>query len=386
MKNKILFTLLSFLLMISLMPQMSSGLSQDIISETITLDQSDAKVLLIYDSGNLNNRWSVIIDSINTPVDTIVRTASNSNYSTYINYDVIISSTHNSQSSTAHGDDLADYVDQGGKLIIHPYSFVSGWALQGRINDYFPFYANANSNQAAVYTVDNNNPLFKGVTSVGTSHSMDIQTIPADTEILATYNSGTNDGEPFVGIRGNVIAVNFYPIGMSGEYGRFYDNLLEYAGYGNIKGVNQYEYKFNSQDAKLSLNITIENGTMYDAYLDENLVDTQNYQNGTIDIDISKLYVDYTYTNYTVINNTKYQYSNLTLAFHTEQNNTYTHFVNVTVYDNLPVVFGNSSMYLDYEIGTNHPIEFNISDDNPDMYYVYSNNELIFSDMWGTLA
>ena len=386
MKNKILFTLLSLLLMISLMPQMSSGVSQDKINETITTDQSDAKVLLIHDSGQLSNRWSVIIDSINTPVDTIDRTASNSNYDTYINYDVIISSTHNSRSSEAHGNDLADYVDQGGKLIIHPYSFVSGWALQGRINDYFPFYANANSNQAAVYTVDNNNPLFKGVTSVGTSHSMDIQTIPADTEILATYNSGTNDGEPFVGIRGNVIAVNFYPIGMSGEYGRFYDNLLEYAGYGNIKGVNQYEYKFNSQDAKLSLNITIENGTTYDAYLDENLVDSQNYQNGTIDIDISKLYVDYTYTNYTVINNTKYQYSNLTLAFHTEQNNTYTHFVNVTVYDNLPVVFGDSSMFLDYEIGSNHLIEFNISDDNPDMLYVYSNNELIFSDMWENLT
>jgi len=382
MKNKILFTLLSLLLMISLMPQMSSGVSQDKINGTITTDQSDAKVLLIHDTSQLSNRWSVIIDSINTPVDTIDRTASNSNYDTYINYDVIISSTHNSQSSAAHGNDLADYVDQGGKLIIHPYSFVSSWALQGRINDYFPFYANANSNQDAIYTVDNNNPLFKGVTSVGTSHSMDIQTIPADTEILATYNSGTNDGEPFVGIRGNVIAVNFYPIGMSGEYGRFYDNLLEYAGYGNIKGVNQYEYKFNSQDAKLSLNITIENGTTYDAYLDENLVDTQNYQNGTIDIDISKLYVDYTYTNYTVVNNTKYQYSNLTLAFHTEQNNTYTHFVNVTVYDNLPVVFGDSSMFLDYEIGSNHLIEFNISDDNPDMLYVYSNNELIFSDMW----
>lgn len=386
MKNRLLFYSLSILLILSLMPQMSSGISEEIISDKINSDESNAKVLFIYDSGQLTNRWSVIIDSINTPVDTIVRTASNSNYSTYINYDVIISSTHNSPSSAAHGNDLADYVDQGGKLIVHPFSFVSGWALQGRINDYFPFYANANSNQAAVYTVDNNNPLFKGVTSVGTSHSMDIQTIPADTEILATYNSGSNDGEPFVGIRGNVIAVNFYPIGMSGEYGRFYDNLLEYAGYGNIKGVNQYEYKFNSQDAKLSLNITIENGTTYDAYLDENLVDTQNYQNGTIDIDISKLYVDYTYTNYTVKNNTKYQYSNLTLAFHTEQNNTYTHFVNVTVYDNLPVVFGNSSMYLDYEIGTNHPIEFNISDDNPDMYYVYSNNELIFSDMWGNLT
>jgi len=382
MKNRILFYALSLLLMISLMPQMSSGVSQDKINGTITTDQSDAKVLLIYDGSELSNRWSVIIDSINTPVDTIDRTASNSNYDTYINYDVIISSSHNGQSSTSHGNDLADYVDQGGKLIIHPFSFVSGWALQGRINDYFPFYANSNSNQDAVYTVDNNNPLFKGITSVGTSHSMDIQTIPADTEILATYNSGTNDGEPFVGIRGNVIAVNFYPIDMSGEYGRFYDNLLEYAGYGNVEGVNQYEYKFNSQDAKLSLNITIENGTSYDAYLDENLVDTQNYQNGTIDIDISKLYSNYTYTNYTVFNNTKYEYSNLTLSFHTEQNTTYTHFVNVTVFDYLPQVIGDTSVTVNYEIGTSLPLKFNVSDDNPDMVYVYSNNILLYYQNW----
>ncbi|MGB1981557.1 MAG: hypothetical protein ACPHQO_03705, partial [Candidatus Kariarchaeum pelagius] len=180
--------------MISLMPQMSSGVSQDKINGTIILDQSDAKVLLIYDSSQLNNRWSIIIDSINTPVDTIDRTASNSSYDTYINYDVIIISSHNSQSSTSHGNDLADYVDQGGKLIVHPFSFVNSWAVQGRINDYLPFYATYNSNEPAVYTVDNNNPLFKGVTTVGTTHSMDIQTIPADTEILATYNSGTNDG------------------------------------------------------------------------------------------------------------------------------------------------------------------------------------------------
>ena len=50
------------------------------------------------------------------------------------------------------------------------------------------------------------------------------------------------------------------------------------------------------------------------------------------------------------------------------------------------VLFGDSSMILDYKIGTNHPIEFNISDDNPDMLYVYSNNELIFSDMWENLT
>ena len=132
----------------------------------------------------------------------------------------------------------------------------------------------------------------------------------------------------------------------------------------------------------MPLNITIENGTTYDAYLNGDLVDTQNYQNGTINIDISKLYSNYTYTNYTVFNNTKYEYSNLTLAFHTEQNNTYTHFVNVTVYDYLPQIIGATSMNFDYEIGNSLSIKFDVSDDNPDMVYVYSNNVLLYSQNW----
>ncbi len=65
---------------------------------------------------------------------------------------------------------------------------------------------------------------------------------------------------------------------------------------GGISGPSVLDYEYKSFNVSLSLNVTLENGTMYDAYLDESLVDTQNYENGTIDIDISKLYLDYSYT------------------------------------------------------------------------------------------
>ena len=207
-----------------------------------------------------------------------------------------------------------------------------------------------------------------------------------DGDLLATKLTEPETSNQFIQLESNQnmyeIQVRAYDHTSYGHWTLDYITISK----GGISGTSVLDYEYKSFNVSLSLNVTIENGTTYDAYLDENLVDSQNYQNGTIEIDISKLYVNYTYTNYTEVNNTKYQYSNLTLAFHTEQNNTYTHFVNVTVYDYLPVTFGDSSMYLDYEIGTNHPIEFNISDDNPDMYYVYSNNELIFSDMWENLT
>ncbi|NDB80256.1 hypothetical protein EB155_10370, partial [archaeon] len=203
-------------------------------------------------------------------------------------------------------------------------------------------------------------------------------------EVLAYWDSGA----PMISVKDTrSMGLNFLPYYFDGDMKTLLQNAISYIFKPiGIEGIKQLDYKLKSQNILMPLNITIENGTTYDAYLNDELVDTQDYQNGTLDIDISKIYSNYTYTNYTVVNNTKYQYSNLTLAFHTEQNNTYTHFVNVTVYDYLPVTFGDSSMYLDYEIGTNHPIEFNISDDNPDMYYVYSNNELIFSDMWENLT
>ena len=207
-----------------------------------------------------------------------------------------------------------------------------------------------------------------------------------DGDLLATKLTESGISNQFIQLESNQ---NMYEIQVRAYDHSSYNHwTLDYITItkGGISGPSVLDYEYKSFNVSLSLNVTIENGTTYDAYLDENLVDTQNYENGTIEIDISKLYVNYTYTNYTKVNNTKYQYSNLTLAFHTEQNNTYTHFVNVTVYDYLPVIFGNSYMVLDYEIGANHPIEFNISDDNPDMFFVYSNNELIFSDVWGNLT
>ncbi len=60
----------------------------------------------------------------------------------------------------------------------------------------------------------------------------------------------------------------------------------------------------------------------------------------------------------------------MTLVFNNAQNDAYTHSMNVKVFDKLPIIMDHDSINIDYEIGTSLPLEFQISDDNPDMIYI----------------
>ena len=387
MIKQISFYLLSLLLIISLIPQGSNAMLEDNLDNINIYSNVKNDILLLHGDGPVNIETG--LSNLGHNVDKIHIANLEYDIENIRNYTTIIIWNGDGKlyDQTNMGNLLYEYVKQGGLVIQGLYTFFSSarYPLLGNWSDskLDPIKDAPCCNVAYQYGEDSDSKLLEDI-SFSTTRGMSV-TAYDESEILAIYSDGT----PFVVAKGNVVAINAYFGGSwTGDLPQLLSNIDQF--YKrlnmNIMGDNEFSHQLNSQNARLSLNITIENGTTYDAYLNGNWMDTQNYQNGTIDIDISKLYSNYTYTNYTVFNNTKYEYSNLTLSFHTEQNNTYTHFVNVTVYDNLPVVFGDSSMYLDYEIGTNHPIEFNISDDNPDMYYVYSNNELIFSDMWENLT
>ena len=300
---------------------------------------------------------------------------------------MIILCTGYSEYNESKGNDLADYVDQGGKIIMHSPSL--GLPLTGRISDYFPFRVStmAGGNlKSATYNVNTNHSLFEGVTSIVscTYCVYRITSVSAGTTILATWNSGQFSGMHFVGIKGNVIGVNLFPgDSYTDDFLRFYSNLLEYAGVSLIDGLNSYEYKFNSQDAVLSLNVSIQNGTTYDSYLNDELVETQNYQNGTIAVNISSIFTDFSYSNFSISNYTKYEFTNVTLAFHTLQNKTFTHFVNVTVYDYIPQIFHNI-FDIDHEVATSQILHFNVSDDDLDSLKVYQNNTQLYSTDWNS--
>ena len=147
---------------------------------------------------------------------------------------------------------------------------------------------------------------------------------------------------------------------------------------GGVSGPSELDYKYKSINASLSLNVTIENGTIYDAYLNDELIETQNYENGTISVNISSIFTNFSYSNFSISNYTKYEFANLTLAFHTELNITLTHFVNVTVYDYTPQIF-HDIFDVDHEVGESQILNFNVSDDNLDSLKVYQNNTHLYS-------
>ena len=136
-------------------------------------------------------------------------------------------------------------------------------------------------------------------------------------------------------------------------------------------------------DHKIVFNITTTNATTYEIYLNNEYKNSYQYlDNDTISLDLNDIYSNFTYSNYTILNNTKFEFTNLTLVFSNMQNDTYTHSINVKVFDNLPIIMDHDSINIDYEIGTSLPLEFQISDDNPDMIYIYTDNKLIYFNNW----
>ena len=146
----------------------------------------------------------------------------------------------------------------------------------------------------------------------------------------------------------------------------------------SVDGPNQANYQYKSNNASLSVNVTIQNATTYDAYLNNELIETTNYQNGTVNLNLTSIYSNFSYSNFTIINYTKYEDTNLTILFNSEENTRLSHYVNVTVFDNLPQI-SNNIFDIDHEIGETQILSFNVSDDNLDHLKVYQNNTQLYS-------
>ncbi|MCE7735692.1 MAG: hypothetical protein GPJ54_12490 [Candidatus Heimdallarchaeota archaeon] len=111
----------------------------------------------------------------------------------------------------ASGDALADYVDEGGKLIMFAYSYVSIWSITGRLrtSGYMPLTADNNDNLGSIYDGASTHKLFKNVNSLSTS-TMYVN-VSSGANVLA-YNV---NGVPLVAVRQNVLSVNSYWSSMS---------------------------------------------------------------------------------------------------------------------------------------------------------------------------
>lgn len=146
----------------------------------------------------------------------------------------------------------------------------------------------------------------------------------------------------------------------------------------SVDGPNQANYQYKSNNASLSLNVTIQNATTYDAYLNNELIETTNYQNGTVTLNLTSIYTNFSYSNFTIINFTKYEDTNLTILFNSQENTILSHYVNITVFEYIPQI-SNNIFNVDHEIGETQILGFNVSDDNLDQLKVYQNNTELYS-------
>ena len=155
-------------------------------------------------------------------------------------YDVIIT-TNNTKwqdgggiSPTAVGDLLADYIDQGGKVIVSNFAYdYAGWELAGRFitENYGPFTQattdlTGSVNLGTVHTPEH--PVMEGVSSIGNSYLWQNPGLASGATLLADWA----DGNHFAAANDNVVAVNILPSdgagspGWTGDLPTFYHNAI----------------------------------------------------------------------------------------------------------------------------------------------------------------
>ena len=130
---------------------------------------------------------------------------------------VVVWSNYHFSDPVALGDVLADYADNGGGVVLHQFSFGTGWNLQGRMmNEYSPI-SDGSISGATHYLgdYDESSPLMEGVTSI-TDQYMSYVSIINNGEWVASYDDGT----PFVAFNpdNQVVAINGY-VGDSRQFG-----------------------------------------------------------------------------------------------------------------------------------------------------------------------
>lgn len=142
-------------------------------------------------------------------------------------------------SPTRIGDVLADYLDQGGKVIVNmqvyhgPFPNDQPVDLKGRFIDeeYGPFLPTRDTGCEGGCSLDSilipTHPLMKGITTLQTqTYSLKPKLAPGAVEI-ARWNTG----DPLVAVKQNVVAVNtfmVYNAPLTGEFPRLYQNAVRW--------------------------------------------------------------------------------------------------------------------------------------------------------------
>jgi hypothetical protein len=141
-----------------------------------------------------------------------------------LNYDVVVAwSNYSYLDSTLLGDVLADYVDEGGAVVLGAFNWVytGGFGIGGRFltEGYNPFVSDNIGNHystASLGTYDASHPIMEGV-SAASDYYRDYVSLDPDATLVASWD----DDEEFVATKGSVAAINSY----TGTYYQWTDDV-----------------------------------------------------------------------------------------------------------------------------------------------------------------
>jgi len=158
-------------------------------------------------------------------------------------YDIVVTSNNTQWLSTGGvdpevmGDLLADYIDGGGKVIVNQFAYsYDAWQMTGRFidDDYGPFEpstTDANIDVSMGTILEPGHPVMLGVSSLDYSGYVQNVGLVDGAVALAEWSNG----ELFVAVNGNVVALNMLPslgnggaLQWTGDLPTLYQNAVHY--------------------------------------------------------------------------------------------------------------------------------------------------------------
>jgi len=127
---------------------------------------------------------------------------------------IVVDNTHFGD-PVATGNALADYVDQGGGVVLTLASFITGWDIRGRLlsDGYMPYNLGTGpGGSSPLGTFNAAHPIMAGV-HAATGDLLGIVTVSPGAELVASWANGL----PCVATKGTVAAVNVF-LGQSGSW------------------------------------------------------------------------------------------------------------------------------------------------------------------------
>ncbi len=240
-----------------------------------------------------------------------------------------------SHNNSQLGDNFADYIELGGKVIVFTFGFHASWGVTGRYNTtHAPFTIGTDPYSSNTYSGGSPHPIMDGVSSLTNSYTEQTNTLTSGAISLVDWDSGYS----MIAEKGNTLGVNLYPgVGYTGDMSILFQNLAMYM-LGVVDttpqvliGPSSVVYEIGT-DASIDLTIIDNNPSRIDVYVNTEFVFNTTWVNGTNIFSVSDIVFDIDTTQLLGL-------FDVQLIIFDEGNNSITYDFTVNVVDTLSPVF-----------------------------------------------